>query len=381
MTDSTATVLNNKSNNSTAPKISGLPMVVGERNNNFNFLRLVFAILVLLSHSPELVDGNRSREILTKVFGTISFGELAVEGFFLLSGYMIIKSWLQKPDLKAFGKKRIARIYPGFIVATLFSIFLFGLLGANNMSSYLHSINYLRCLFFAITLMGPPTPDTFNGTPYPIVNGAMWTLSYEFRCYMLVAILGVYGINGCRKIWLFILAFMITVVFACSFFDINKYNFFGSFYIFGVPSEIIQLFSCFATGACFYLYHDKVKYKFPWAVTSFFMLICCLFYSKITNISFCILGGYCIFYFSFCNINILKIFQKFPDISYGLYLYGWPIQKLLLWNFPSLSPWTLFLLAWVVSSIFGFMSWKLVESPALQLASKYLFNHKKITTS
>ncbi len=60
--------------------------------NNFNVMRLIFASLVLLSHSSELVDGDRHRELLTRVFGTISLGEVAVNGFFLLSGFLIIQS-------------------------------------------------------------------------------------------------------------------------------------------------------------------------------------------------------------------------------------------------------------------------------------------------
>jgi hypothetical protein len=54
----------------------------GERDNNFGSLRLLFAALVIVSHSPELMDGNRSREILTQDFGTLSFGDLAVGGPF-----------------------------------------------------------------------------------------------------------------------------------------------------------------------------------------------------------------------------------------------------------------------------------------------------------
>lgn len=96
--------------------------VHANRNNNFNFLRLLFASLVIVSHAPELRDGNRSREILTRIFGSISFGELAVDGFFLLSGYLIVQSWHHGPELGSFFSKRIRRIYPAFIIASLFCI-------------------------------------------------------------------------------------------------------------------------------------------------------------------------------------------------------------------------------------------------------------------
>ena len=94
-----------------------LPIEVRDRANNFGALRLLFAALVIVSHSPELVDGNRSREVLTRVFGTMSFGEVAVDGFFLVSGYLISMSFARSRTTLSYLEKRVGRIVPGYLVA------------------------------------------------------------------------------------------------------------------------------------------------------------------------------------------------------------------------------------------------------------------------
>ena len=90
------------------------------------------------------------------------------------------------------------------------------------------------------------------------------------------------------------------------------------------------------------------------------------------ELAFATAGAYLLFYFAFSPIQGLKSFNKYPDVSYGAYLYGWPVQKLLLWYFPLLSPWLLFLLSVMACITLGAISWSIVEKRALLLKSMNL---------
>jgi peptidoglycan/LPS O-acetylase OafA/YrhL len=336
-------------------------------NNNFNFLRLLLASLVLLSHSPELIDGNRHREILTRIFHTISFGELAVDGFFLLSGYLITQSWQRTPDLIVFSKKRILRIYPGFIAATFVCAFIVGPLGA-TVPNYFDHFNVLLLLKGILKLNDPIVPPVFVGQPYAAVNGAMWTIVYEFRCYVLVALFGIIGFINQRIAWLILS--LVVITFATFPSLVSDIYFPGSANLIGMPSDFIHLLSFFSAGGCFYLFHDQIYYSDKRVLTVLPILIISLFEPHILRFVLPTIGAYVFFWFSFLDLPILQKFRTYSDISYGVYLYGWPTQKLLIWYVPLISPWLVFILSLGISFICGLVSWHLVEKPFLQLKSK-----------
>lgn len=308
---------------------------IRHRGNNFNLLRFILASLVLLSHSAELIDGNRNREILTRIFGTISFGELAVNGFFILSGFLILQSWLRTPNTFEFLKKRILRIYPGFIAASLISAFMVGPLGSNAVK-YFSQFDVKAFISRVVILHIPQIPPVFKGTVFPGVNTSMWTIEYEFRCYLLIAILGVCGIF--RTKFLFIFFGIATLILSLIPEVTSQITFRGVNYLFANPVELTRFVAFFFSGACFYYYRDYIKYKVKWLLIAGVSLIICMFQIRVAQLGIAVFGAYLLFGFAFAQISFLKSFNSYPDISYGLYLYGWPTQKLLLWYFPLLSP-------------------------------------------
>src|ERR1700761_7664187 len=176
-----------------APQPSAAKVAVHSRNHQFDLLRIIFATLVLLSHAPEITDGNASRELFHRFTrAPMTFGTVGVDGFFLLSGYLIVQSWLGNPELFNFLRKRVLRIVPGYLVAVVLSTVAVGML-APGVAHFFRSLD-VQFLKSVALLGSPATPPVFPGHPYAMVNGAMWTIGYEFRCYMLVALLGLCGL-------------------------------------------------------------------------------------------------------------------------------------------------------------------------------------------
>lgn len=336
-----------------------------KRFNHFNFLRFIFASLVILSHTFELIDGNRSREPLTGIFGTISFAEFAVDGFFLLSGYLIVKSWDSSPEIFAFLSKRILRIYPGFIVASLVCAFIVGPLGAEP-ADYFSHLEVKKLAYGIIRLWGPIVPPVFVGQPHAAVNGAMWTIPYEFACYLSVLLIGFCGLVKYRRGWLAITAcFFIAVL--CQKLGLQPLL---QEYSINLESSFFRLGMFFFTGGAYYLLRDEIKFCPRMAWGSGLILSMAMFYPVTSEPILAILGGYLLFHFSFSPISLLESFQKLPDVSYGLYLYGWPIQKLLIWYLPELPAWWVFVFSFAGSVLAGLISWYLVEKPFLKLKPK-----------
>jgi peptidoglycan/LPS O-acetylase OafA/YrhL len=159
--------------------------------NSFDLLRLLAAVAVIWHHTPVLAGQPPHR-----LFAT-DFGELGVGVFFVISGYLVTASWRRTPDLRGFLAKRLLRIEPALIVSVLVTALVFGAFATTlPLSDYFRSPQVWlyaarNALLYPVTY---DLPGVFAANPLPDqVNGSLWSLRLEFTCYLGVAALGLAG--------------------------------------------------------------------------------------------------------------------------------------------------------------------------------------------
>ena len=247
------------------------------RNHQFDLLRIIFATLVLLSHAPEITDGNVSRELFHRFTrAPMTFGTVGVDGFFLLSGYLIVQSWLANPELLNFLRKRVLRIVPGYLVAVVLSTLAVGLL-APGVSHFFRGLDVHFVRSVAL-LSSPITPPVFPGRPYAMVNGAMYTIAYEFRCYLLVALLGLCGLLR-RPIFVMAITLLLlfSLLYAAPFERMHWPRHVEA--LIGQPIYVFRLTAVYLTGCCFYLFRGRIAFRPQFALAATILMIACFVFA------------------------------------------------------------------------------------------------------
>jgi peptidoglycan/LPS O-acetylase OafA/YrhL len=98
------------------------------------------------------------------------------------------------------------------------------------------------------------------------------------------------------------------------------------------------------------------------------MLCVLLFSRRWAETALAVFGGYLIFWSAFevPVLRLSKVANK-TDLSYGIYLYAWPIASLIAWKFRHINPWLLSISTLVCSALIAYLSWTFVEKPCLGL--------------
>jgi len=331
------------------------------RNHQMDLLRIGFAACVLLSHAPELSDGNASRDLLHRLSPNATLGSFGVDGFFLLSGYLIVKSWQISPNLLDYLRKRILRIVPGYLVAALLSTLALGLL----IPAVPHYFSHFGVRFpvSVLLLSSPMAPKVGPGMHYHDVNGSLWTITYEFRCYLLVALFGICGLFKRPVLWLILTVFLLSVSASP---PLQRLLYWHTHYLITEdPAFLYHLNAAFFVGGCFYLFRSHIRFHPILGISAALAVGVALRFPAAFEDVLDLCGGYLLFYLTSVRFKALASMDRFPDISYGLYVYGWPVEMLLIWYLRA-SPWIIFPIALCISACFGWVSWHYIERPMLK---------------
>lgn len=341
------------------------------RENNFDFLRLALAVLVIYSHAYPLGLGSEVREPFVRAtHGQATGGGLAVDGFFIMSGFLICASAQRSRSVADFLKKRIARIYPGYVAATLvLAVVVVPLAGAGFQFAGLKRV--LDFLLQALRLKDFHYTHAFVTNPFPdVLNGSLWSVSYEFWCYLGVALLSVLTLLRHRTVilGLFVLSWAIGIAFRLKGWMLGG-KWVGA--IVGPPHLWARLLPLYLAGMVFYLYRDRIALRWDLAALSAAAMgVGCFFYAGISAMM-PIAGAYLMLWVAFGVRFGVRGVARYGDISYGTYLYAFPIEQLLMRYFGgTMAPWRLFLLATPLTLAMAAASWYAVERPFLRPARR-----------
>lgn len=341
------------------------------RINNFDFLRFLAASSVIFSHAYPLSWGSDSNEPLFMLTsGQMTIGRVAVAIFFVVSGFLITQSFDRSKSILAFTKARILRIFPGLFFVLLLSAFILGpLITSKPISEYFAdpgTLGYLKNIYLHPMIY--PLPGVFEDTVYKsAVNGSLWTLEFEFFCYIIVAILGL--LRLLRK--------EVVLIFAVFVFLAPHLPFIvGRYYYTSLLS--LELIRYFTVGMLMYSFRNYIPLHKYIAWLSIVIIIISLAYPLHFKLIFTIFGSYLVMYLAFIPTEKIRNFAKYGDFSYGIYIYAFPVQQLVSHYFGSeITPAKSMVFSFPITLFFAVFSWHLVEKNAMKLKKFKLFSRKQ----
>ena len=333
--------------------------------DNFLLLRLIAAAMVLLGHSYAISGSPGTGDFIARAnWGDgIYTGSIAVDMFFAISGFLVTASFVNRSNLEKFLKSRALRILPAYYACLVLSALVLGCLFTDMpLGDYLSS-DATRDYMVINAQFGMDLrwalPGTFAHNPLPnVVNGSIWTLPSEVRMYILVAILGVLGVFRGRGRANITLLCLLAI---------------GLLEIKGLPlldnPATAHLAGMFVAGMLFWVNRSHIP-------LSTILLAALIGMSIVLNgtVLFPYLFGLTLTYlcFWFAYVPNLHFFNRFGDYSYGLYLWGFPIQQAVASAIGhATKARTNFEISLPIALAIAVASWLLLEKPMLRLKSRF----------
>lgn len=344
-----------------------LSSYVHGRDNNFNLLRLLSAFAVLYSHSFIVATGVSAIE---PGIGSLQVSHVAVDIFFITSGFLVTGSLLLRKSTIAFVSSRVLRIYPALFLMVLISVFILGVSFTSlPVGSFLQNPVTHIFAFKNITLWFGTTgnlPGVFEANPYPkLVNVSLWTLPFEVRMYGILAVMwSAFYILGRLRDKAFAAMVLVMAIGAL-------FIHFRDFFKFHEIDHFHRLLFMFFTGASFYVLKNWITLS---SKVFFFVFLIALL-SSINKEAFFVVYhislAYMVFWVAYVPNGNIRKFNRVGDYSYGVYIYAFPVSQSIVALIPGISVGALILLSSILAIFLAFLSWHSVEKHALKLKPRF----------
>lgn len=334
-----------------------------KQGNCFDFIRYFFAISLIIVHFCTLAN--------TEQFWIIT-GQLRIKAFFIMSGFLVFYSYIKRENLKDYIEKRVRRILPPYLLVVIFCVVLGFFITNLSKLDYIASketYKYLLANLSFLNFIQPTLPGVFESNPISAVNGSLWTMKVEVMFYVSVPII-LYLLKRYRKLLIMISIFVFALLYDFCFTILYEQTN-NELYLL-IRKQIGSQLMYFYSGTFILLYFDKfikyLKYVFPIAIIVYFYQNSNILFSALEPLAFAtILVG--IAY----NIKYLNFLRKYDNITYGMYLYHYPIiQTIIFYDIQKFNIYLAFFLAFFLTILISILSWKYIEKPIINQKYKCL---------
>jgi peptidoglycan/LPS O-acetylase OafA/YrhL len=325
-------------------------------DNSFDALRLLGAVLVIVGHAYVL----SARADQVPRFLGLDIHVMGVAIFFVISGYLIWRSWERTQSWRSYLPARILRIFPALAAVVVLTAFVLGpLLTSLSQAQYWSAPETYRYLTTALIIDPQYTlPGVFSHQPYSdAVNGSVWTLRAEFACYVAVPLIA-YLWRPARA-WVLAAAALGAMAIGLQ----------GSVFVEGANlSAASFLWAFFFAGALVaHLKLERFLRPVPaFAVLALWWAVSAWMPTAGTALSLVTLT-YVVLALGLAPIPVLRQASRWGDFSYGMYLVAFPVQQTLFVLLPGLGVWQYIAAVVLVSLPLAVASWWLIERPAMAL--------------
>lgn len=332
--------------------------------NNFDLIRLLLACMVFAAHTAEL----SALAVLAPIRGWISTG-LAVDGFFVVSGFLIFASFERSASARSYFIKRARRILPAYIAVVL--LCAFGLLLVSSLPAKMYFstewLKYLAANLGMLNFLRPELPGVFQEQPVSAVNGALWTLKIEAMFYLIVPVLAVFltrvnKLAGIASIYVFAIFYS----FAMNQLAMQTGNELYQAFERQLPGQL----AFFISGALLFYFVEffRARSSRYLILAIIGMALYVLFdWYWVYPISLAVIVVY-----AAVSLRYLGNWGRFGDLSYGVYIWHFPlIQVFVQSGLLEASPYKGLIGLTLAVFAMAFVSWHIFEKPFLSRRSYY----------